>query len=220
MSQEVVLFGNGELAEVIHFYLNHDSDYKVVAFTADEKFIKENSFNGLPVVPFESLYISHPPDKFKMFVALSYRKVNSIRAEKYIEAKNKGYQFISYVNSKASYWPGLDIGENTFIFENNVIQPFVKIGNNTILWSGNHIGHHSTIGDHCFLASHIVVSGMVKVGNKTFIGVNSTLRDNINIGESCVIGAGALILKDLEDFSVVPGKGSEVINKKSFEINF
>jgi len=80
--------------------------------------------------------------------------------------------------------------------ENNVIQPYVKIGRDTILWSGNHIGHHTTIGNDCFIASHVVVSGSVVVGDETFIGVNATLRDNINIGKRNVIGASALILKD------------------------
>ena len=48
------------------------------------------------------------------------------------------------------------IGENTFIFEANVVQPGVTVGDNVVLWSGNHIGHDSVIEDHCFIASHAV----------------------------------------------------------------
>ena len=43
------------------------------------------------------------------------------------------------------------IGENSFIFENNVIQPFVRVGNNCILWSGNHVGHRTVLRDHVFV---------------------------------------------------------------------
>ena len=187
---KIVIFGIGQLAEVVHFYLTHDSKHEVVAFTADREFIHDDTFAGLPVVPFEEITTRFPPQEYKMFVALSYRGVNKIRADKYRQAKEKGYLLISYVNSRATVWPDLKIGDNTFIFENNVIQPFVTIGSNVTLWSGNHIGHHSRIEDHCFLASHIVVSGAVVVGSYTFIGVNATLRDNIKIGPSCVIGAG------------------------------
>jgi UDP-3-O-[3-hydroxymyristoyl] glucosamine N-acyltransferase len=101
------------------------------------------------------------------------------------------------------------IGDNCFIFEDNTIQPFVTIGSNVTLWSGNHIGHHSTIKDHCFIASHVVVSGGVEIGECTFIGVNATLRDHIKIGERCVIGAGALLLADAEPEGVYIGAGTE-----------
>ena len=57
-------------------------------------------------------------------------------------------------------WARHEIGENCFIFEDNTIQPFVKIGDDVVLWSGNHIGHHAEIGDHCFISSHVVISGL------------------------------------------------------------
>ena len=77
-----------------------------------------------------------------------------------------------------------------------MIQPNVRIGNNVILWSGNHIGHDSTIGDHVFIASHAVISGNVTIGESSFVGVNATFRDGITVAPRCVIGAGALIMKD------------------------
>lgn len=69
------------------------------------------------------------------------------------------------------------MGDNCFVFENQTIQPFVKIGNDVIIWSGNHIGHHSMIGDHCFISSHVVISGNVKIEPYCFLGVNSSIRD-------------------------------------------
>jgi sugar O-acyltransferase (sialic acid O-acetyltransferase NeuD family) len=216
--QKIVLFGDGELAEVIHFYLKHDSKYEVVAFTVDRQYMKGTHFHELPVVPFEEVTEKYPPSEYKMFVALSYKSVNRIRAQKYQEAKAKGYELITYINSKAVTWPGLKVGDNCFIFESNVIQPFVEIGNNVTLWSGNHIGHHAKIKDHCFLASHIVVSGAVVVEPMTFIGVNATLRDHVTIGSECVIGAGALILKDVPSQSVIVGQAGSLRETKSHEI--
>ncbi len=214
----IIIFGNGQLAEVVCFYLTHDSPYTVTAFCVDGEYIRETTFMDLPVIPFEDVEQEYSPDDYNMFIALGYRQVNKVRADKYYQAKRKGYDLISYINSKATTWPGLSIGENTFIFENNVIQPFAKIGSNVTLWSGNHIGHHSQIDDHCFLASHIVVSGGVSIGSHTFIGVNATLRDNITIGSGCVIGAGALILNDTPEKAVYPGNGSKSISKKSDQL--
>jgi sugar O-acyltransferase (sialic acid O-acetyltransferase NeuD family) len=120
-----------------------------------------------------------------------------------------GYRLASFISPRATVLNEGRIGDNCFIFEDNTIQPFVTIGSNVTLWSGNHIGHHSTIKDHCFIASHVVVSGGVEIGECTFIGVNATLRDHIKIGERCVIGAGALLLADAEPEGVYIGPATE-----------
>lgn len=195
MKKEIILFGVGEFAQVAFRYFQSDSEYKVVAFAVDNEFCKEPKVMGLPVVAFETVEKHYSPAQYGMFVAIGYNQVNRLRQAKCDQAKTKGYELISYVHPKAISYAER-IGDNCFIFEANVIQPFVKIGNNVILWSGNHIGHHTTIGDHCFVASHVVISGNVNVGNNCFIGVNATIRDGITIGPECIIGAGALLVKD------------------------
>jgi sugar O-acyltransferase (sialic acid O-acetyltransferase NeuD family) len=215
---KVLIFGAGQIADVAHFYLTHDSPHEVAAFTVDREFMRAGTHLGLPVEPFETVENAYPPDSFQMLVAMSYRGVNRIREAKYTEAKQKGYRFVSYVNSRAVTWPGRRIGENCLVLEQNVIQPFVEIGNNVILWSGNHIGHHSRIGDHCFLGSHVVVSGSVIIGRRCFVGVNATIRDGITIADDCVIGAGSLILRDTEHGAVYAGAPARLLPTRSHEL--
>jgi sugar O-acyltransferase (sialic acid O-acetyltransferase NeuD family) len=206
---EVIVFGVGQVAETIHYYLTRESDHQVVGFTVDGEFQTSDSLLGLPVVPFERVAEAFPPERCGIYVAMSFRKLNRPRAAKLQEAEAMGYKAISHVSPRAVVWDGFVAQPNTFIMEHNTIQPFVSIGRNTILWSGNHIGHHSTIGDNVFVSSHVVVSGAVSVGDNSFLGVNATLRDNIRIGAFNIIGAGTLILKDTEDFAVYPGQGTE-----------
>lgn len=209
MKKPLVIFGFGDIAQLAHYYFSADSDYEVVAFTLDAEYITETVFCGLPVVPFAAITQKYSPGEYEFFVALSYSKLNAVRKEKYLAAKALGYRLASFISSRATVLNEGRIGENCFIFEDNTIQPFVTIGNNVTLWSGNHIGHHSTIMDHCFIASHVVVSGGVKIGEQSFIGVNATLRDHIKIGEKCVIGAGTLLLADAEAEGVYIGKATE-----------
>jgi sugar O-acyltransferase (sialic acid O-acetyltransferase NeuD family) len=213
-----VIFGTGTLAECAHFYFTHDSDHEVVGFAANESHLDRSELLGLPVVAFEGLTESHPPGEFSMFVAVGYAGVNHVRASIYGQAKEAGYELATYVSSKATTWPGLDVGDNSFIFEDNTIQPFTRIGNDVIMWSGNHIGHHSTIGDHCFVTSHVVISGNVAVGPYCFLGVNATIRDSIEIGEACVIGAGALIMKSTCDREVYAPRRTEPRDRTSDQI--
>lgn len=205
---KVVIFGTGQIAEVTHFYLTNDSTHEVVAFTVDKEFLSSDSFHNLPVIAYEDIIEKYPPNEYKLFIAMSYKKVNKLRTEKFFDAKSKGYECVSYISSKATYY-NTSIGENCFIFENNVIQPFTKIGDNCILWSGNHIGHHSTIENHCFIASHVVISGNVTIGEYSFLGVNSTIANNLKIGKSNIIGSGAIIFKDTDDGSVYSPKETE-----------
>jgi sugar O-acyltransferase (sialic acid O-acetyltransferase NeuD family) len=216
---KVVIFGTGSFAETVHFYLTHDSEHEVVAFTVHEKQLSAKQFKGITIVPFEQIENDFPPESFEMYIAVGYRKLNKLRASIYTEAKRKGYRLVSYISSKCTYW-GETIGDNCFVFEDNTIQPFVSIGNNVILWSGNHIGHHSSIGDHCFISSHVVISGNCKIGDYTFIGVNSTLRDNISVGKSCLIGAGSIIMKDAKNNELYIAKRTFPDARSTDEINF
>ncbi|OLQ86140.1 transferase [Vibrio panuliri] len=208
MKKKLVIFGNSEIAQLAHFYFSSDSDYQVAAFTVDEEFISDSEFMGLPIVPFEKVQDIYSPNEYCMFVALSYTKLNELRKLKYYESKGKGYELASYVSSKCTNF-ATSIGENCFILEDNTIQPFVVIADNVTLWSGNHVGHHSTINSHNFISSHVVISGGVTVAEQCFIGVNVTLRDHIIIGEKNVIGAGATILSNTDSEGVYIVKETE-----------
>lgn len=202
---KVILFSTASFAEVAYYYLQKDSPYEVVAFTEDRKYITTNKKFDLPVVAFEEVEKIYPPNEFKMFIAVGYSKGNKLREKKYIEAKEKGYELISYICSKAIVWDNMKIGDNCFIFEANVIQPYSKIGNDVIIWSGNHIGHHTSIGDHCFISSHAVISGHVEIGSYCFIGVNSTFREGLKITSGSIIGAGTLVIKDITEKGIYIG---------------
>jgi sugar O-acyltransferase (sialic acid O-acetyltransferase NeuD family) len=201
----LIIIGDGPFAEIASEYFTHDSPYRVVAFSVEEAHLKRDRLFDLPVVAFEQIERTYDPAEHAFFVAVTYTQANALRTRLYDAAKRKGYAPVSYISSRAFVWPNCRIGEHCFIFENNVVQPFVKIGRNVILWSGNHIGHHSIIKDHCFVSSHVVVAGLCEVGNHCFLGVNSTLADHVAIGNNCVIGAGALVLGNVPDDQVVVG---------------
>jgi len=209
-TKKLVIIGAGETSEIACEYFTMDSEYQVVGFAVDRHFIKNSTLAGLPVVPLDEVQNQFPPSDYWAFVAASSTKLNRVRSNLYAQAKNKNYRMASYISSKAFVWRNAQIGENCFIFEDNTIQPFVKIGNNVVLWSGNHIGHNSIIQDHCFLSSHVVISGFCDVGEYSFLGVNSTVINNINIGCDCFIGAGALIQKDVPSGSVLQESSTEI----------
>jgi sugar O-acyltransferase (sialic acid O-acetyltransferase NeuD family) len=212
--REVIIFGVLDTAELAHYYLENDSDYNVVAFTVHKSYIKEPTFKGLPVIPFEEIENKYPPHQYRFFAPMTGKKMNTQREKIYNEAKAKGYSFISYISSKATAF-GNSIGENCFILEDNTLQPFTTIGNNVVLWSGNHIGHHGRIDDHVFFTSHVVLSGHCHVESYCFFGVNATIRDYIHLSKGTLVAMGSSITRDTDEWSVYignPAKKKEATN--------
>jgi sugar O-acyltransferase (sialic acid O-acetyltransferase NeuD family) len=214
----VVIFGAGDIARLAHYYFTHDSTHNVAAFTVDKEYLKNPTFLGLPLVSFEEAIKLYPPADYKMFVAMSYAKMNKVRAEKYERVKQLGYELVSYVSSKCVFLTDNPLGDNCFILEDNTIQPFVKIGSDVTMWSGNHIGHDSIIEDHCFISSHVVVSGNVHIHKYCFLGVNSTLRNSITIAPETLVGAGAVISSDTIEKGVYVPQRASLLTKKSDEV--
>jgi sugar O-acyltransferase (sialic acid O-acetyltransferase NeuD family) len=216
-NKKLIIFGDSAFAEIAYEYFTYDSEYEVCAFTIDKEFINKETLFDLPIIPFENIEQKYNPEEYEMHIALVYNKLNRIRMEKYNSAKQKGYTLSNYVSSKSFVWKNVELGDNVFIFEDNTIQPFVKLGSNIVLWSGNHIGHHSTIDDHNFISSHVVISGYVGIGESCFIGVNSTVNNNIVINKDTFIGSGSLITKNIKKGSFVYGNRSEIADVTSYK---
>jgi sugar O-acyltransferase (sialic acid O-acetyltransferase NeuD family) len=214
MGDKVIIFGIQDYAELAHYYLKNDSPHEVVAFSVNEKYMSaEKKFKGLPVIPFEEIEQQYPVKEFSFFAPMSPKKMNQLRESVYNDIKNKGYRLISYISSKATLFDS-EVGDNCFILENNTLQPFTTIGNNVVLWSGNHIGHHGEIKDHVTFTSHVVMSGHCVIGENSFLGVNATIRDGLHIAKGTLVGMAAAITKDTEEWSVYMGNPAKKMEDK------
>ncbi len=215
-SKKLVIIGCGELARIAYEYFTFDSDYEVVGFSVERAYLNETTLYDKPIVAFDELNAHFPPNIHHTFVAIPASKLNRLRTRLYTEVKAKGYHCATYISSHAFVWRNAEIGDNCFIFEHNTVQPFVKIGNNVILWSGNHIGHQTVIEDNCFLSSHVVVSGYCRIGESCFLGVNSTLNDHVEIPRDCIIASGSLVSKSLlEPEKIYYGAPAKEMPKRS-----
>jgi sugar O-acyltransferase (sialic acid O-acetyltransferase NeuD family) len=219
MSKRLVLIGAGEFAEIACEYFEHDSDYDVVAFSVEREYLAQPTVANRPVVAYETLEAHYPPTDVDVFVAIPSSQLNRLRTRFYLDMKHRGYRLATYVSTRAFVWRNAEVGENSFIFEGNVIQPFVHIGNNCILWSGNHVGHRTIVRDNVFVASHAVISGYCEIGENSFIGVNSTFNDHVKVAPDNVIGSGALVTRNTEPGRVYVGSPAHAVpNRSSLEV--
>jgi len=199
---KLLIFGTGTLGEIAGYYFSNDSSYDLIGFVDSADFVNDKTLlMGLPVMNWDDACKNFSSNDVHFFVAIGYRKTNSVRQNRYEQIKAAGYTCASYISSRATVLTQ-DIGENCFILENNVLQPFTVVGNNVTMWSGNHLGHHSIIEDNVFIASHAVISGKCRIGANSFLGVNCCLHDGVSIGEKSVVGAGAIVATSCEPRSL------------------
>lgn len=204
-TKKLIIFGLEEIANVAHEYFTYDSEYEVVAFSVNKEYITSSEFKGCPVVPLEELIVIYPPSDYFVFVAMYSSQLNRNRAKIYNKIKEMGYRLANYISSKCFVWHNVEIGENCFILEDNTLQPFVKIGNNVTLWSGNHIGHSAKIRDNSFISSHVVISGFCEIGKNCFIGVNSAIANNVKIADDNYIAMSTSVNSDTKENQLLTG---------------
>lgn len=200
--KQVVLFGTNPSVILAYYQLVEDGSLKVAGFTADKAYISEEMLFGLPVVPFERVEKVFPKENHAMFIPIGYSEMNLLREKKYIQAKEKGYAFITHVHPSAILYPNVTIGENCLVGPYTVIQPGARIGNNVIIRENCHVGHDSQIKDHCFIASQSNISGNVTIEPNCFLGASCVIREGLVLRQGSLIGAGVTLLEDSRDNEV------------------
>lgn len=217
MKKKIIIFGLNDFAELAHYYISNDTNDEVIAFCVNKEFLPElKYFKGLPIVSFEDIEDIFPADSYHFFAPMAPNKMNQQRQSVYERIKTMGYRFYTYVSTKATVLTD-KIGDNCFILEDNTIQPFVTIHNNVMIWSGNHIGHHSTVENHVMITSHVVISGHCIIGSNSILGVNSAIRDGVNIAQGTFVAMASCILQNTEAWSYYKGNPASNMQKSTID---
>lgn len=215
--KEIVIFGTSTLSKVAHFYFKRDEAFKTSAFAVDASYKTENEFCGLSVYDFETLEETHPPSNFDIFIAIGPSEMNSLRQRKMSEAKAMGYELVSFVSRKAVC--DSPLGENCFVGDFAVVNPFVTIGNNSFIWEHAYVGNESKVGHNCFISPKASVSSFAEVGNNSFLGTNSVIKTRATVAEFSLIGANSFISRGTEPFGVYGEKQSQFAGAISYKVN-
>jgi sugar O-acyltransferase (sialic acid O-acetyltransferase NeuD family) len=204
---DIVIFGASMTAEVAKTYLEIYTPHRVVGFTVDSAYATEDQFCGLPLVAWERLEEKFPPDRVELLGPISYRLMNELRRDRFMEGKARQYRFASFIHPNCLRY-GDDIGEHCFIGP-NVIEPGARIGNNVVIWGGSYIAHHCVIGDHTFISGEVGVSGGTRIGERCFLGGGAVVGEGLTIGDGCLLSMGVVVTKNLPPNAVVRRKGED-----------
>lgn len=225
-SRPIVIFGTLRSASLARYCLEHDSPRRVAAFTVDAAYLQgvqggeqSDVHEGLPLVAFEALESRFRPEDCQLLIPMGYQGINGVRRARYESARARGYSFASYVSSRASTWPDLQLGDNVLIYEHAIVQPFCRIGSNCIIRSGAHVSHHCEVADHAFVAAQVAMGGGTRIGEQAFVGLGAVLRDGIRIAPRSFIGAGAVVLADTEPDAAYLGNPARKLLQTALQVS-
>ncbi|MBN1333292.1 MAG: hypothetical protein JW971_05980 [Synergistales bacterium] len=199
-SKNIILYGVGVMAHYVTKVIAKHGLFNIVAYCADGEFIDKVQFLGKPLVPFEDIQDSFPPEAFSMLLLIGYKRMRD-REKMFLKAREKGYALPNCIAGNVNSFDDLVLGENNIIFSGTYIGVGTVLGNNNIIRPNVYIGHDVSMGDHCYISPGCNIGGGCTIGDMSFIGIGSTITDGRRISRENLVGAGSLILQDTEPFS-------------------
>lgn len=192
--------------------------FEVVGFTVDRAYLNSDTFNGLPVYPFEALDNYINTKVVSILNTIGYIRMNDIRRQKHMECKSRGLNVLTYVSENAQVYTN-DIGEGSIIMPGSYVGPFSKIGECSVVWPGVVLSHHNIIGDNCWIAPSCCIGGGAKVNHNCFLGLGSTIRNEIELADYTFVGAHTYVGKDTVQGGAYVGVPSRLLSRgNSYEI--
>lgn len=217
--KKAIIFGLGDLAKMMFKLLHEDGEVEVVAFTVHQQYITEEKLFDLPIVGFEAIEEKFDSKEYVMYIAVGYNGMNQLRKSVYEGAHSKGYFLPNYIHKSAIIMPDVFWGSANIIMEKVTLGMESKIGSGNIFYPNSMVAHHTNVADFNFFAISASVAGFITVGNNCFFGNNCTIRDNIKIADYTLVGAGAYVLENTNEYDViVPARSITLTNKKSRDL--
>lgn len=212
---KTIIYGNGAMAKVLYSYARHSME--IAGFTVDDVCIAEGvtEYLGLPLIPFSHVEELLKPSEHQMLIAMGFIDMNDMRTQKYLEAKQKGYTFTSYIHHGFMLHDGVTIGENSIILDHVSIHPGCTLGHSTFISSNVNIGHDCTIADNNWINAGVAIAGGCHIGAGCFFGVNSSLGHGVSVGTKNFIAANTVVTKSTDDSQVYLSEPGQLFKLKS-----
>ena len=216
--EQVVILGGGGIASIASWIMDRRGDAETIGLINDMVEIgseigTKKKFKVIGNSESVSDLINHT--EYKFFVAF-----HGMQREQEVYKKICGF----HIPTERLYSPidpsavvafdYSEIGPGVMIGPLAQVGPDVVIGKNTVILGNAFVGHDSKIGEFCHIATNAIVGALIEIGNACHIGMNSTIREKTKIGNYCLVGMGAVVLKNIEDNTIVVGNPAKTLRVK------
>lgn len=205
MSKRIAIVGASGHGKVIADIAKKNG-YSDIVFLDDNALLKE--CNGYPVVG-----TSGDADQYSdrdFIVAIGNAR---IRQNVQCRLAAAGMHLVTLIHPNAVIGENVSLDEGTVVMAGAVINPCVKIGKGCIINTCASVDHDCTIRDFAHVSVGAHVAGTVTVGERTWLGIGSVVSNNSDITSDCMIGAGAVVVKNIQESGTYVGVPAKKIIK-------
>lgn len=208
----VVIYGASGHGKVIADIVEK-SGKTILAFVDDNETLWEKSFCGYPVWRGGGhLFEYAKKETFSVIIGIGD---NHRRWEIMKTMESAGICFGTAAHPSAQLGNDVNIGEGTVIMANSVINPGTRVGRHCIVNTAVTIDHDCIIGDFVHLSPGAHLGGSVQVDHSGWIGLGASIINNIYIGQHSIIGAGSVVIRNVEPYTVVAGNPAAFLRKNT-----
>lgn len=208
-----VIIGAGTYGEVYLAYLQ-EAGVEIVGFLDDDPKYIGQSVKGVPVLGGISKLreLKDTDDVDAVYCPLGN---NKLRVKFLSMARDLGYETPNYIHPSVLISPNVTIGKGVYILLGTTIMPHTIIKDFVMISMGVHLAHHSVLEEGVFLSTGCNFGASIHAHKYAYCGISSTIMTGLHeLGEDCLIGAGAVVIRDVQDRAVMTGVPAKLLKMK------
>jgi len=214
MDEKVVILGAGAQAKYILEIFSISKSFKVECVidvdNNPERLGKE--IYGFKIQKWNKEYLSALKKK-GVGKAIVAHGNNTRKENLFIKVKEMEFELVNAIHPKSIIATTVILGKNVIVNAGAVIQPFARIANGVMVHSGVVVEHDNIIEDFVNLGPGVRLAGGVRVKKGAYVYTGASVIPTITIGSNSIVGAGAVVIKDVPDNVVVVGNPARVLKK-------
>lgn len=208
-----VIFGAGTYGQVYLAYLQ-EAGIDVIGFIDDDPTIQNTKVNGVPVIGCSNA-LSDLKEKYDIEAFYCPLGNNKLRVKFMKMAKEAGYKLPNFIHPSVVISPNVSIGEGVYILLGTHVMPHVTIGDYVMISMGVNLAHHTILEEGVFLSTGCNFGASIIAHKYAYCGISSTIMTGLHeLGEDCLIGAGAVVIKDVPEKAIMAGVPAKVLRIK------
>lgn len=210
MKENCLIVGAGTYGQVYAEYLKEE--YNILGFIEDNKSLHNKVINGIQIIGDFEYLINNIDKSTNIFIPIGNNKVRCNLLKKVIQL---GFKTPNFIHENTIIDSSVKIGKCVYILPGTQIMPLTVIKDFVLISMGVNIAHHTIIEKGCFFSQGSNIGASIHFKKNVFCGIAATVMTGVkSIGEEALIGAGAVIIKDIPDGATLVGNPGRIIKIK------
>ncbi|MGB3946581.1 MAG: acetyltransferase [Bacteroidia bacterium] len=204
VKRELILIGGGGHCKSCIDVIEQEGKYTIVGIL-DLPDKKGNRVLDYEIIGNDNDYEKYKQRNCEFLITVGQIKTATVRKKIFEKLNALDAKLAIVVSSRAYVSKHAIIDKGTIVMHNAFVNAGAKVGANCILNSGCNVEHDVVIGDYSHISTGVFVNGDCKIGKEVFVGSNATISNQVNVGNHVIVGAGSLVIKNIESNRTVVG---------------